>query len=70
MGADVTARPGAKIATQRRSGGTQPESERKRQSRGIRLGAAAWLALDALAASWGVTRSAVVERLVLAAAKG
>jgi len=48
-------------------GGTQPEAERKRQSRGIRLSAEAWQALEALAATSGETRSAVVERLVLEA---
>ena len=53
-----------------RPGGTQPESERKRRVVPVRLSADARKALDALATSAGVTRSAVVERLVLAAVQG
>jgi hypothetical protein len=52
-----------------RIGGTQPEAERKRQSRGIRLSAEAWQSLEALATTSGETRSAVVERLVLKATR-
>lgn len=48
-----------------RSGGTQPEAERKRQVVPVRLSAEAREALARLAERDGVTRSAVVERLLL-----
>jgi hypothetical protein len=59
----------AEAVRRRSSGGTQPEAERKRPSRGMRLSLDAWRALGALAERGGVTRSAVVERLVLAAVR-
>jgi hypothetical protein len=50
----------------RRPGGTQPESERRRQVVPVRLSAESRAALDALAAAWGLTRSDTVARLVVA----
>ena len=49
---------------------TQSELERKRPAAAIRLPVAVWQALDALAVGWGISRSKVVERLILGAPGG
>jgi hypothetical protein len=47
------------------SGGTQPEAERRRQVVPVRLSAEARAWLTQLATQSGLTRSAVVEQLIL-----
>jgi hypothetical protein len=47
------------------SGGTQPEAERRRQVVPVRLSAEARAWLTQLATQSGLTRSAVVEALIL-----
>ena len=64
LGADVAPNP-RRQRTMSQSGGTQPESERRRQVVPVRLSAEARAALARMVTQSGTTRSVVVERLIL-----